>query len=287
MIKSLELGEAHPLLPASYVGFVRKLWHAQESKSQHTWSRESVLARQSVFSNLLASERLGTELRRVYETPVGPKIAIALTRQAVHIPELWDSEDKRTKNEQLTQFRQLKSDLIKTLAVLDQDRAMSNRTDTTEIKQRRAKRSASKLEAKTYRPMRLAFDDLVSGPLVVGRGRGRAIRVSLSIYDLNRILRAFQRSIDAKIENINKFRKHAADDPVLRHMGQMTKGTPSIRYAALLLDQSIDRFSGHFTRRNLSRDKLVSAFVMAIYPNTKEEVGSYKAINRICLQRRK
>lgn len=80
-------------MPASYVEFVRRLWLAQEKESRHTWSRESVLASRPVFLQLLASERLATELRRVYQTSVGPQITEALTGQAVHVPSLWESED--------------------------------------------------------------------------------------------------------------------------------------------------------------------------------------------------
>jgi len=111
----------------------------------------------------------------------------------------------------------------------------------------------------------------------------------LSLYEVHDALRACDKPLRQLIDNINKFRTHAADDPILRHMGQVTKGTPWIRHAALILDQSIDRFAADFTqfKRKLSRDRLVSAFVMAIYyPKEKKEVVSYKAINRICRLRR-
>ena len=79
MADDLELGEAqaHASMPPSFVEFVRQLWREQEKESQYTWSRKDVLARRPVFSKLLASETLATELCRVYETPVGPQIAEA------------------------------------------------------------------------------------------------------------------------------------------------------------------------------------------------------------------
>src|ERR1035437_1539737 len=128
MTENLTLGEAqaHPSMPAPYVEFVRQLWHTQENESQYSFSRKLVAARRPVFLDLLASERLGTELRRVYETPVGPQIAEALTNQAVYIPELWISEDKRSKKEQTAQFKKLRTAINRVSAVLDQDRTMPN-----------------------------------------------------------------------------------------------------------------------------------------------------------------
>jgi len=124
MTEISDLGEAHPSLPAPYVEFVRQLWRTQKTRSRHSWSRKPVLARKSVFSSLLASERLGTELRRVYETSVGPQIAKALTRQAVHIPRLWMSEDKRTKKEKAAQFRNIKTVIKAVSGLLDRDRSV-------------------------------------------------------------------------------------------------------------------------------------------------------------------
>ena len=117
----------------------------------------------------------------------------------------------------------------------------------------------------------------------------KGMRLRLSLYQLHEILRAFDKPLGQAIENINKFRTHAVDDQIVMHMGQVPKGIAWIRHAALLLDQSIDRFSCDFTqfKRKLSRDKLVSVFVMAIYPNIREETADYKAINRICVSRRK
>jgi hypothetical protein len=84
-----ELGEVqvHASMPTQYVEFIRQLWREQEKESRYTWSRPLVLARRPVFWNLLASEKLAEELRRAYESRVGPKIAEALADQAVYIPE--------------------------------------------------------------------------------------------------------------------------------------------------------------------------------------------------------
>jgi hypothetical protein len=218
------LGKAHSSMPAPYVEFVRQFWRTQEKESRHIWSRGSVLARQSVFSGLLTSERLSTELRRVYRTPVGPTITQALTCQAVHILELWLSEDKRTKKAKAAQFKKLKTAIKAVSTLLDQDCTMPDEEDATEI----AKRSSSKVEARAPRPIPLAFDNLLSEPVVVGRRTSQAIRLRFSVYELNQIMRAFQKPIDDS-----------------------------------------------------------SAFVMAIYPDTKDEVADYKAINRICAPRRK
>jgi hypothetical protein len=289
MTKNIDLGEAHvhPSMPAPYVEFVRQLWHTEEDESKYTWSWQLVTDRRSIYLNLLASETLGTELQRVYETSIGAKIAEALTSQAVHIPELWMSEDKRTKKEQAAQFRTLRaavSAMERVLARLAQDRTLPKEGVT---QHRRATRFSSKLDAQAHRLIPLAFDDVLSEPVVLRRSKGRAIRVRLSIYDLNKMLRAFVKPINHKIENINKFRTHAASNPVLRYMGQITKGTPQVRYAVLLLDHSIDRFARDLKAFNLSRDKLISAFVRAVYPNIDERVAAYQAVNRICGQRRK
>ena len=134
MSENLELNEAqtHPSMPVSYVEFVRQLWRTQRNKSQNSFSRELFTARGPVFSRLLASERLGTELRRVYETQVGPQITEALTSQAVHIPELWKSEDKRPKKEQAVQFKKLRAAIRVVSSLLDEDRMVPHEKDTTE-----------------------------------------------------------------------------------------------------------------------------------------------------------
>jgi hypothetical protein len=289
MTDNTELSEAqvHPSMPATYVEFIRQLWREQEKESRNTWSRQQVLARRPVFLKLLASERLGIELQGVYKTSVGPKIAQALTSQAVHIPELWMSEDKRTKKDQVIQFKTLTtaiSAIKRVVALLDQDRTIPDEEDLTQ--HRRTTQFSSKLDSRAHRPVPLAFDDLRSEPLALSL-RGGPKRVRLSIYDLNRILRAFDKPINRKIENIRKFRTHAADDPVLRYMGQITKGTPQVRHAVLLLDFSIDRYASDFRELNLSRDKLISAFVRTIYPTQDERVSTYQAVNRICSSRRK
>jgi hypothetical protein len=291
MTQNLELDEA-PVqpMPASYVEFVRQLWREQEKESRHTLLRKDVLARRPVFLNLLASATLATELRRVYETPIGPKIAVALTDQAVCVPGLWLSEDKRTKEEKVAQFDKLRTVIREVSALLDQDRSMPDEEDTTRL-------SSSKVDAIAHRPVPAAFENIYSRPFSVRHWNGwkglqlpdlKGTRLRLSLYQLHAILRAFDQPLAEALENINEFRTHAIDDPVLMHIGQIGKGIPKIRYAALLLDQSIDRFAAAFTqyKRKLSRDKLVSAFVMAIYPNTIEEVANFKAINRICHSRR-
>jgi hypothetical protein len=284
MIDDLELSEAqvHSSMPASYVEFVRQLWRTQEKESRHTWSREDVLARRSIFLNLLASEKLAPVLRCVYETPVGPQIAEALTIQAVHVPGLWMSEDKRTKEEKAAQFDKLRMAIKEVSELLDQDRSVPDEGDTT-------RRSSSKVDAIAHRPIPAAFQNIYSRPFSVRHWNGsRGPQLRLSLYQLHAILRAFDKPLAQAIESINKFRTHAVDDPVLMHIGQIGKGTAWIRYAALLLDQSVDRFAADFTqfKRKLSRDKLVSAFVMGLYPNTVEEVADSKAINRICRSRR-
>ena len=289
MKKSIDLCEAqvHPSMPASYVEFVRKLWRTEEDKSRHTWSSQLTAARRPVYLRLLASETLGIELQRVYETSVGPKIAKALTSQAVHIPELWMSEDKRTKKDQAGQFKTLDSALSamkRVLTVLDRDRTLTNKKEVTH--NRPVTRFSSKLDAQAHRPLPLAFGDLRSEPVALNLGSGPK-RVRLSIYDLNRILRAFDKPINQKIGNISTFRTHAADDPVLRFLGQITKGTPQVRHAVPLLDLSIDRYARDFKNLNLSRDKLISAFVRTIYPNKDDRVSTYQAVNRICSKRRK
>jgi len=302
MIENLELGEtlAHPSMPASYVEFVRQLWRTQTNESQNTFGRELVAARRRVFLRLLASERLGKELGRIYEMPVGSKIAEALTSQAVHIPELWKSEDKRPKKEQVTQFKKLRTAIKEVSSLLDEDRRVPDEEDTTEVSSgeyRQGKRS-SKVDARAHRLVPLAFENVLSAPLLVRSWNGwipsrkpdlKGMRLRLSLYQLHEILRAFDKPLGQAIENINKFRTHAVDDQIVMHMGQVPKGIAWIRHAALLLDQSIDRFSCDFTqfKRKLSRDKLVSVFVMAIYPNIREETADYKAINRICGSRRK
>jgi hypothetical protein len=300
MSKNLELTKAqtHAAMPASYVEFVRRLWHRQLNASRYSWSHDLATARRSVFLKLLASERLGTELRRVYETPVGPQIAEALTSQAVHIPELWESEDKRTKKEKAAQFKKLRTAIKEVSALLDQDRSMPDEEDLTEpgtARYPRGKRSSSKVDARAHRPIPAAFENVLSEQLVVSRWNWppqfaknlKGARLQLSLYQFHEILQAFDKPLRRMIENINKFRTHATDDPLLRHMGQIPKGTAWIRYAALLLDQRIDRFNNDFKKCKLSRDKLVSAFVTAIYPNTNDESANYKAMNRICRLRRK
>jgi hypothetical protein len=307
MIDDLELSEAqvHSSMPASYVEFVRRLWRAQEKESQYTWSHKDVLARRPVFLQLLVSQRLAMELRRVYETPVGPQIAEALTSQAVWVPELWMGEDKRTKEEKVAQVKQLRSATKTVVALLDKDRSAPNEQDERDPTERvaagdrRVKRSSSKVDAIAHRPIPAAFENIYSKSFSVRHWNGwmgpqlpdlTGIRLRLSLYQLHEILRAFDKPLAEAIENINKFRTHAVDDPILMHMGQITKGTPWIRHAALLLDQSVDRFAADFTqfKRKLSRDRLVSAFVMAIYyPKEEKEVVSCKAINRICHSRRK
>lgn len=282
MTENLTLGEAqaHPSMPAPYVEFVRQLWHTQENESQYSFSRKLVAARRPVFLDLLASERLGTELRRVYETPVGPQIAEALTNQAVYIPELWISEDKRSKKEQAAQFKKLRTAINRVSAVLDQDRTMPNEEDTTEkaaANCHQSKRTRlNKVDAIAHRPIPAAFENVFSEPLIVRHWNGwvgpdvpdvKGLRLRLSLYQFHQILRAFDKPLGQAIENINRFRTHAVDDPVLKHMGQITKGTPRIRYAALLLDLSLDRFTDDFTKfkRKLSRDELLSGVVMAIW----------------------
>jgi hypothetical protein len=71
MTDNLQLDEAKVAssMPASYVDFVRQLWRTQEKESRYTWGRELEIARRPVFLRLLASDELGAELRRVYETP--------------------------------------------------------------------------------------------------------------------------------------------------------------------------------------------------------------------------
>ena len=152
MIDDLKLGEAqvHPSMPAPHVEFVRQLWRAQENESRHTWSRELVTARRPVFLGLLASEMLGEELQRVYEIAVAPKIAEALTRQAVHIPGLWMSEDKRTKEEKVAQVSKLKSAIETVVGLLDKDRSVPSEeeeqdtTETVAIRDRKANRRSSR-----------------------------------------------------------------------------------------------------------------------------------------------
>lgn len=266
MIESLELREAqtHPLMPASYVEFVRQLWRTQTNESQYTFSRGLVTARQLVFSRLLASERLGTELCRVYETPVGSQIAEALTCQAVHILELWKGEDRRAKEEKVAQVEKLRSAIKNVVALLGNDRS--------------APEAANDLP-------RLIFENVFSKPVRVGRRNVPPIKATLSLYEIHEALQAFDKPLRQMIENINKFRTHAVDDPLLMHVGQVTKGTAYIRHAALLLDQSIDRFTGDFTKfkRKLSRDKLVSAFVKALH-EPSGAIADYQAINRIVVR---
>jgi hypothetical protein len=282
MVDDLELRKAqvHSSMPASYVEFVRRLWLAQEKESQYTWSHEAVIATRPLFLKLLASARLAAELCRVYETPVGPRIAEALAGQAVHLPGLWESEDKRTKEEKAAWYKRLRRTIKALSALLGQDRSVPDDYETTR------------------RLPPLAFENVFSEPLLARSWNGwvgrqvpnlEGVRLRLSLYQLDAILRAFDKPLAKGIETINKFRTHAVDDPVLMHMGQITKGTPWIRHAALILDQSIDQFAADFTqfKRKVSRDRLVSAFVMAIYPNTMEEVASSQAINRICGSRRK
>ena len=84
MIDDLELSEtvAHSSMPASYVEFVRQLWRTQAKELKYTFGHWAALAA-DLFSRLLASEGLGTELGRIYVTPVSPQIPEALTTQAV------------------------------------------------------------------------------------------------------------------------------------------------------------------------------------------------------------
>ena len=133
-------------------------------------------------------------------------------------------------------------------------------------------------EAANNNGPRLVFENVFSKPVLVGRRNGPPTKAALSLYEIHDALQAFDKPLRQMIENINKFRTHAVDDPLLGHMGQ----------AALWLDQSIDRFAHDFTtfNRKLSRDKLVSAFVIALYgPNGP--IADYRAINRICGPRRK
>ena len=158
------LGEAqvHPSMPAPYVEFVRKLWHTQWKRSQHTFSHELVAARLPIFLDLLASERLGTELIRVYQTPVGAQIAETLTRQAVYIPELWKSEDKRSKKELAAQFEKLRRAINAVSSLLDQDRTIPNEEsiiEKAETKRHKAKRThLNRVDAIAHRPIPAAFE---------------------------------------------------------------------------------------------------------------------------------
>lgn len=259
MSDNLQLNEAKvaPSMPSLYVDFVRQLWRTQEKGSRHTWGRELEMARRPDFLRLLASDKLGAELRRVYETPVGPKIAEALTRQAVHIRQLWIGEDKRIKKKKVAQVENLRSAMKKVVALLGKDRSAPEAANDS---------------------ARLVFENVFSKPVLVGRRNGPPTKAALSLYEIHDALQAFDKPLRQMIENINKFRTHAVDDPLLGHMGQ----------AALWLDQSIDRFAHDFTtfNRKLSRDKLVSAFVIALYgPNGP--IADYRAINRICGPRRK
>ena len=181
------------------------------------------------FSRLLASERLGTELCRAYETPVGPQIAEALTCQAVHIPELWIGEDKRTKEEKVVQIEKLRSAIKNVVALLGKDRS--------------APEAANDLP-------HLIFENVFSKPVHVGRRNGPPNKAALSLYEIQEALQAFDKPLRQMIDNINKFRTHAVDDPLLMYMGQITKGTAYIRHAALLFDQSIDRFTSEFRSSN-------------------------------------
>jgi len=268
MPDNLQLDEAKVAasMPDPYVDFVRQLWRVQEKESRHTWGRKLDLARRPVFLRLLASNELGAELRRTYETPVGSKIVEALTRQAVHIQELWMGEDNRTKKKKVAQVKKLRSAIKNVVALVGEDRSAPEADHLA----------------------RLVFENVFSKPVLVGHHNGSPIKVALSLYKIHEALQGFDKSLRQMIENITKFRTHAVDDPLLRQMGQVTKGTPYIRYAALLLDQSLDRFASDFRRfkRKLSRDKLVSAFVKALY-KPKPPIADYQAINRICGPRRK
>jgi hypothetical protein len=282
--------QVHASMPASYVRFVKRLWREQTDEFQHTFSPETATERQSVLSDLLASESLATELCRVYKIPVGGKIARALTRQAMSAPELWRFEDRRPKKEKADQFKNLKLAINRVSALLDKDR------QDTLAQPRRTKHIPSK-KVDACRPIPLAFENMFSEPLVVRHWRLvgpmppdlTGIRLRISLYQLSQILHAFDKPLAETIEKIDKFRTHLVDDPVLKFIGQIHKGNGAVRHAALLLDGSIDRFAGEFAKfkRKLSRDTLVSAFVRVICPNNKEEVTNYKAINQMCLPRRK
>jgi hypothetical protein len=191
----------------------------------------------------------------------------------------------------VAEVEKVRSAIKTVVAVLDKDRSAPSDEDEQDATggapgDRRAKRSSSTLDAISHPVITLTFENVLSKPVLVGRSDGPGIGLSLSLYEVHDALRAFDKPLHQHSKNIKKFRTQAVDDPILMNMGQIVKGTAWIRYAALLLEQSVDRFAADFTRK-LSRDKLVSAFVNAICPENAEEVMSSKAINAICLPRRK
>jgi hypothetical protein len=125
MNDNLQLDDAKvaPSMPTAYVDFVRRLWRKQEKESRYTWGRKMVMARRPVFLRLLASDELSAVFRHVYEKPVGPKIAEALTRNAVQIPQLWMGEDKWNKEEKVAQVKRLRSAINNVVALLGKDRS--------------------------------------------------------------------------------------------------------------------------------------------------------------------
>ena len=131
-------------------------------------------------------------------------------------------EDKRTKKKKIAHVGKLRSAIKNVVALLGKDRSAPAAADGLP---------------------RLIFENVFSKPVLVGRRNGLPTKAALSLYEIHEALQAFDKPLRQMIENINKFRTHAVDDPLLMHMGQVTKGTPYIRYAALLLDQSIDRFT--------------------------------------------
>jgi hypothetical protein len=91
-----EVGPAHPDMPLGFVKFVTVLWKRQNADSFRTFSREIIKDRKVYFDRILSNSDLAKFAAGGYESALAQRALQAMVREAVCIPERWQSDDKRS-----------------------------------------------------------------------------------------------------------------------------------------------------------------------------------------------
>jgi hypothetical protein len=328
-----EVGPAHPDMPLDFIKFITVLWKRHNADGRRTFSREIIKDRKVYFDRILSNNDLAKFVASKYKSVPAQKALHAMVREAVYIPERWQSDDKRSWGDKET-YLHIFDDILQDLELLLNIETMGPASIETngkfvpvwiEFRSRAMARAARSkvgrsnlLEALSNRevsqpdrarafeenpkpipgsnptkwrsqPMRgNLLTDLRSNVISASQwdrvdGAGALVdslssRYVLSIYDFQKIVRAFRQPLERYIDRLWKEHDHG-----------LTEGHAVLRYTAHALDKALDRFAAGFSSKtvNFSRDSAISCFIGALYSEHYiKEAFEPRRVNAWCRARR-